>query len=237
MEKHKKLLALLLIAGTLLASPLVCASDYLTNFYYNMGMKVLAYGFRPLAGEHFKQVLANDPDNYEVRLLYTLILIDVGQLNQALAQCKLLRESSQADGTVDVLEGQIYQKLGQLDKAEQLYQKALASDDQLATAHLGLAQIWALQNKEEAESAYRKVIELSPDRLDAYLELAQLLQKKGSLADAEGILKDGITVNRQWAPLHRQLAKIYQEAGRLEEAQVALERAEQLGQETQQAAN
>lgn len=194
-----------------------------------MGLKVLAYGFRALAGEHFKQVLTTDPDNFEVRLLWTMIMVEEGELEKALAQCATLRKSPEADYTIDVLEGQIRQRLGQIEAASVLYERALAQDDQLAIAHLGLAQLWVLTGKTaQAEDAYKKVIKFSPDRLDAYLELAQLQQKYGKLEDAVGTLKDGIAINRQWAPFHSQLALVYQEAGKPDEAKVAMERAKQL---------
>ncbi len=80
----------------------------------------------------------------------------------------------------------------------------------------------------QAEEAYKTVVKLSPDRLDAYLELAGLQQKNGALEAAEATLKDGIAINRQWAPLHSQLALVYQEAGKHDEAKVAMERARQL---------
>lgn len=233
MGKQKRLVAsFLALALVLGASPLVRSeelSNYLYNYYYNMGMKVLAYGFRALAGEHFKQMLAADQDNFEVRLLWTLILVEEGELNKALAQCEILRKNSDADYSLDVLEGQIRQKLGQLDAAAALYEKALAQDEELALAHLGLAQIWTVKGRPaEAEEAYQTVLTLSPDRLDAYLELSQLQRERGALKEAVGTLKEGIAINRQWAPLHSQLALIYQEAGRDEEAKVALERARQL---------
>ncbi len=233
LNKHKRLLASLLIIGLLLGiSPSMGAkelSSYLYNYYYNMGLKVLAYGFRALAGEHFKQVLVTDPDNFEVRILWTMILVEEGELDKALAHCETLRKSPEADYTVDVLEGQIRQRLGQLEAASALYNKALAQDDQLALAHLGLAQIWALTgDAPQAEEAYKTVVKLSPDRLDAYLELAGLQQKNGALEAAEATLKDGIAINRQWAPLHSQLALVYQEAGKHDEAKVAMERARQL---------
>ena len=232
MRKQKRLLALLLIISLVGASPLVRAkelSSYLYNYYYNMGLKVLAYGFRALAGEHFKQVLTTDPDNFEVRLLWTMIMVEEGELEKALAQCATLRKSPEADYTIDVLEGQIRQRLGQIEAASVLYERALAQDDQLAIAHLGLAQLWVLTGKTaQAEDAYKKVIKFSPDRLDAYLELAQLQQKYGKLEDAVGTLKDGIAINRQWAPFHSQLALVYQEAGKPDEAKVAMERAKQL---------
>jgi tetratricopeptide (TPR) repeat protein len=236
-----KPVAALVLGLALAASPFVRAaevSNYLTSFYYNMGLKVLSYGFHALAGEHLKQVLESEPDNFEVRLLLTMLLSEEGELKEALAQCELLRKSPDADQTVDVLEGQIRQRLGQLDVAQSLYEKALQADDKSATAQLGLAQILALKNEPaKAEEAYRTVIKLSPDRLDAYLELSELLQKQGELAKAEEAVKAGININRQWAPLHEQLAAVYQKAGKSEEAEVALERAKQLEQEAQAAAN
>jgi tetratricopeptide (TPR) repeat protein len=232
LRKHKRLLAMLLIIGLVGASPLVRAkelSGYLYNYYYNMGLKVLSYGFRALAGEHFKQVLTTDPDNFEVRLLWTMILVEEGELDNALAQCAILRKNPEADQTIDLLEAQIRQGLGQIEAARALYEKALSEDDELALAHLGMAQIWALEGKtSQAEEAYKKVVELSADRLDAYLELAQLQQKNGKLEEAIGTLKDGIAINRQWAPFHSQLALVLQEAGKHDEAKVAMERARQL---------
>ena len=232
MGTAKKLTAIFLMVILLATGPFGFAkelSNYLNSYYQNMGIKVLAYGFKALAGEHFKQLLASEPDNYEIRLLWTMILFDEGEYDKARAQVELLRQNPNADLELDVLEGRILQKLGQLPQAKACYQKAIAQDEEQALAQLGLAQLLALEGAtREAIAAYETVIELSPERLDAYLELSQLQRGQGELEGAIATLKDGIAINRQWAPFHQQLAELYQELGKEEEAKVALERARQL---------
>jgi len=72
------------------------------------------------------------------------------------------------------------QKRGQLERATEYYQKAIAIDPTYVTPHNDLGILYEKQGKlEEAEAEYLKAVSLDPRFLDAYANLALLYEQTG----------------------------------------------------------
>jgi len=77
------------------------------------------------------------------------------------------------------------QKVGNLEEALSLYQKAIELDPAYAVVYNDLGVIYeAKGNIEQAESYYQKCLTISPDYLSAYSNLALLYENKGELDKA-----------------------------------------------------
>lgn len=75
-------------------------------------------------------------------------------------------------------------------KAREAFQKAVAVDDGFVEAHRNLGRLYAIQRKyEQAAGEYRKVVDLEPGNVDAYLPLASALDRLGRVEEALDVLK------------------------------------------------
>lgn len=136
------------------------------------------------------EVHPNDPWNAEI---LASCYLAAHQPRQAIAlltaKPELLKSSPQAM----VLLGLGYLANGDTDQAEARLRQALAADDQLSLAWLGLGQTLAAKSKSaEAELAFRRAIELAPRQTVARMDLADLLVGQQRLDEAAAMCREGI---------------------------------------------
>lgn len=74
--------------------------------------------------------------------------------------------------------------------AREAFQKAVAVDEGFVEAHRNLGRLYAvLKEYERAAGEYRKVVDLEPGNVDAYLPLASALDRLGRADEALDVLK------------------------------------------------
>ncbi len=115
--------------------------------------------------------------------------------------------------------GQTYFALGDVDQAQEMYDRSLALDQQYVQTYLLRGELHMQQSQwEEAAAAYEQAIEVSPKSVQAYSALGYVLTQ---LQDFEGALDAYLqTVELQpnnWNH-HKNLAVLYNEMGRVEDA-------------------
>jgi tetratricopeptide (TPR) repeat protein len=99
--------------------------------------------------------------------------------------------------------------LGDADAAEKSLREAIAKDDQLAVAWLGVGQALVAKSKPaEAEEALRRAIELAPKLAVARLDLADLLVATDRADEAAALCEESLAVLPTEHKLHLKLANI-----------------------------
>ncbi|MBI1953289.1 MAG: tetratricopeptide repeat protein [Candidatus Omnitrophica bacterium] len=116
--------------------------------------------------------------------------------------------------------GLAYEKGGDYAQAEKAYWETVMAGPGQAQPHLFLARLFhSLGRLEEAETAYRSVLELSPDDLEAMNGLAYLYAQRGErLEEALSLVEKVLRVEPESGAYLDTLGWIYFRMGRLEEA-------------------
>ena len=155
----------------------------------------------------------NDPDAFN---RYGHYLLRVGRLGQAASACRRVVELGELSNDLAWTAigygnlGVIYQKLGQFKRAEEMYLKALALDEQIgrkkeqSIQYANLASIYVDQAElERAEEFYLKAIAIArdadrEDRLAEHLlNIAQVYVLRNELDRAEKVLNTALDINRR----------------------------------------
>ena len=113
-----------------------------------------------------------------------------------------------------------------LDAALNEYVAAQHFNEDTAEARFNLAALDAVLGRtDDAEAAYRRVIEREPMFAPAYANLADLYRTLGRETDAEAVLRGGIDANPDDPALFYALGLSLARSGRIDDALSALERA------------
>ncbi len=134
----------------------------------------------------------------------------------------LAREPRHADALY--LLGALQQQRGNRTDAETLYRQALNSreDARFLFALAGL--LHELRRHPEAESAYRRTLDLDPGLADAHNNYGNLLGEIGRTDDAESAYRRAIATRPDFAFAHNNLANLLKGMRRLGEAETAYRR-------------
>ena len=116
------------------------------------------------------------------------------------------------------------------ERQQMAAERALALDDGLGEAYLGKAELLAFyQRSEEAETAYRKALELSPGYATAYHWYAIFLSKfPHRLGETIDLLQQALELDPLSSIIQTTLSAHYQLMGRFEESEQVLDRLAQL---------
>jgi len=109
-------------------------------------------------------------------------------------------------------------------------ERALAIDDGLGEAYLGKAELLAFnQQREEADAAYRKAIELSPGYSPAYHWYGNFLSESASRLDESlAMLEKALELDPLSSIVRASLAGRYNQMGRYAEAERELDRLQEI---------
>jgi len=123
-------------------------------------------------------------------------------------------------------------RLGRVDDALAWMDKAATSLPDEAQAHLGRGIVLAaLRQYPQAIAAYRKVLELAPENVDALAMLASATMEEGDLVGAELLYRRAIGIDPRRAAIWGNLTMVLGLQGRHAEATTTAEHAESLGLE------
>jgi predicted O-linked N-acetylglucosamine transferase (SPINDLY family) len=115
-----------------------------------------------------------------------------------------------------------YQRTGQLPKATEYAERAVAIDPQLPAAQLAWADICEQSGRHaEAVTGYQRAIQLKPDFSEAYNNLAMIYADRGQPDEAERLCRQGLTHHAAAPALLANLATALTHQGRQEEALAA----------------
>jgi protein O-GlcNAc transferase len=187
-----------------------------------LGMLMGQTGRLPVAAAFFRRGLERDPDH--LHLLHNLgetyrHLGDHAKAQECFARALAVRPQhypahrSAADAAFEAAERAA--AAGQPAAAETLRAQGLAS-----LAKLG-ATLMRLGLFDEAETAYREVLALTPRSIPAHLDLAVLLRQLGRLGEAIVVVRQAIAIAPRAAPPYAHLGNLLYDLGRTDEAAAA----------------
>jgi tetratricopeptide (TPR) repeat protein len=124
---------------------------------------------------------------------------------------------------------QAYLYAGAVDRAQDLYQKAIAEDPGNAASQDGYGIVMASQGHlAEAHQAFERASVLRPDSGMPPLNLGLLAESVGDAAEAEGEYRDALQREPGLAAAHRSLGTLLLRQNRLDEAETQFRAADSL---------
>jgi tetratricopeptide (TPR) repeat protein len=157
--------------------------DY--SAYFNLALANTMLGKNAEAIAGYKKVLELKPGLTEAETNLGIVLLKEKQAGDAVPYLDAAASSAPKDFRARLYLSQALLESGDLEKAGQSYQAALALDAKSAAAELGLAHVFARQKRlADADSHFRRAAELDPGYRDGLLELASLYEAAGQKAEA-----------------------------------------------------
>jgi Flp pilus assembly protein TadD len=141
---------------------------------------------------------------------------------QALQEFEGLAHEEPKSSQVQYLLGGAHQAMGDLDKAEECYRKAIALKPDGATYYLTLASLLKKVHPADLTEPVRlseKALALSPDNEDVKLLLASCYQTQGRLAEAQAMLEAVVASDPDFRAAHVALAQVYFRQQKIQDAE------------------
>jgi tetratricopeptide (TPR) repeat protein len=127
----------------------------------------------PQAQEAASKAVKLAPNNITYRLILGRLSRKAGQLDRALDELSRLEKMEPANTRILVELGQLFEDRRQLSDALGTYQRAIASDNQFATAYYRAGLVLKnLKSYPEAGTMLSKAAELDPNNPDTHHQLA-----------------------------------------------------------------
>jgi tetratricopeptide (TPR) repeat protein len=178
------------------------------------------------AAVRYEQLLAADPDQWDVLYLYGTALLQLGRLGEAIdvfsRVIRLRPEIPDVHNNLAVA----FQSIGDQNASLKAYSTAIELNPDLSLAHANLGRLLECMGRfAEAEVALRHAIRSQPQNLELKLNLAACLVHQERLAEAADVYQAVIDTNPDFAEAHGSLAYVLERQGRLEDALAAAKRA------------
>lgn len=152
---------------------------------YASGVQCLQAGRLGDAQAIFRQILTDDPRNYQCLHQLGMIEYRIGNFERAL-EClrrSLLINPDYADGLSDL--AQVLSAMGREEDALKVCERAVAANPSHAGAFRNLGNLLLRQGRlQDARIAYVRAVELDPEFAAAYASLADVLAAEGRLEEA-----------------------------------------------------
>ena len=177
--------------------------------------------------KRFDAAILENPNRALSYILKAQCLITLKNYEEAQ---KTLRRSLAIEKRPDafVQIGSVYEKLGDSKSAARSYQAALNVDPQYEEAHYNRGRLLRRSNPQKALLHLHAAISIDPKYALAYSELGGLLLQLKRYKEAEGVLREAISLDSYSFWNHLYLANLLWKLGRLEEAKDEYRMAERL---------
>jgi predicted O-linked N-acetylglucosamine transferase (SPINDLY family) len=207
--------------------------------YNNLGIVLADCGQHRGAVACFEQAVQLDQRNVQAWMNLGSALLDFGEPADAAAcfECAIEVEPNQGRAFEQL--GRCRARLGRVEEAIPAYERAVTLQAAAAPASL-LKELAAgylqLKRSAEAEAAYRRAIERSPDDPNLFLNLAQSLKDQEKHAEAIDWYRRGIALDPQNAAAHYALGRALHLSEHFEEAIASYQKCLALGSHDAKAA-
>ena len=123
--------------------------------------------------------------------------------------------------------GYLYNELGRVDEAEEMFKEALDANPDVKRNYLELGILYNEWGRvDEAEEMFKETEEMFKEALDAnldekwsYWDLGILYNEWGKVDEAEEMFKEALDANPDEKGIYLDLGSLYKEQGRVEEAE------------------
>jgi tetratricopeptide (TPR) repeat protein len=222
--------------------------------YNNLGRAYLSKKMVDEAIAEFKKALTISPHYLDGHYNLSLAYDRKGMLDEAIAENLKAIAINPNDAEAHNNLGVIYEKKGMHEKAITEYRKAIAINPRLKQAHLNLKRIQSIEMSlekatpreaetfftlgseyakksmwNEAESAYRKALDINPNYERAYINLGNVYLSKGEIDKALIAYEKTLSLNPQHANAHKNLALALYATGNYKLAITHYDKAIELG--------
>lgn len=201
--------------------------------YVRLGMALELLGEHRAALDVFERAYAKDPRLLNVLSMIASIHIADKNAGKALARVGSELERFPDNPHLHHLLGRLYMLTKDLNKAEDLFKKALRLKNDLTAAYLDLGSLYALRGAlDEAVRQYNEAVRLDPDIISGHMMLAVLHEKEGRKKEAVESYKKALEINPSFVPAANNLAWLYAEGeGNIDVAMSLAETAKSLAPE------
>lgn len=172
-----------------------------------------------LAISQYREILANDPDNKDVRLQLVTLLIRSKDYEAALDELSILTHKEPGLIVAHYYEGKINLELKEYDKAEKAFLRVLKLNASFFPALFDLAALYATSGKlDMAVETYQKILLSDPTETTARERLIALYYKMGQKDLAEKHLNEMKELIGPGNEKRRRLGLLYLRYGKLKES-------------------
>ena len=190
-----------------------------------LGAAYEANGDYPKALKAYASAVRNDPDNSDLYLDYTRLLMDLDRYGEAAQIVQQGMKNAPDAYALDLRLGSIDMTLGQYDQARQLFQKAIDQHPDITLGYVALAQAYMRDGKDAdaAKLLADTLGKLPPDAMFEYiygLALSHLSQNDEAIA----AFQRSVALDPNVAESHYELGKLYFQVGQIPQAREQYER-------------
>jgi tetratricopeptide (TPR) repeat protein len=177
-------------------------------------------------------VLEKDPDDGLALCLRGRLRLQKGQPHEArpdLEKTVRLGGDRSYVGDARLLLANCLLEVGNFEGALRLFRECEVEEPDNPRVLFGAGRAaWYLNRWTEAEAAFRSVLRVQPDHLDALSQLAYIHEERGERGEALRLLEEAAKQDPAWYELHVRIAKILLAQGQPERAAEHRRRAEEL---------
>jgi len=191
----------------------------------NTAFKYHKSGQLPEAEIIYRQVIEEEPENYNALNLFGLLLFQHKRYDEAIIYVEKAVDINPIP-YFHINLGNIHSAKGDSDKAIDFYKKAIALEPDNADPWFGLGICH--KNKKEYDKAieyYGKAINIKPSFFSAYVNLGNIYKLKNELDKAVKYYKEAIMFNQNDPDIYNSLGLVYFDRYEIEEAVYCFEKA------------
>ncbi|HKL81358.1 MAG TPA: tetratricopeptide repeat protein, partial [Desulfobacter sp.] len=179
--------------------------------YVSLGLALKEMEKTDQALKAFDRALEINPEQMEALHYKVSIYMQKKQVNKAIEACdrhrKNIPEENPSLAIIDLIQGRIYMTTGEIDMAEERFQKAVKRNPDLSAPWEQLAVIRELKKDTDgAIKYYETLLALNKGHLPTYLNLSRIYRVRGDLKKAKAYLKQALAVKADYAPAANNLA-------------------------------
>ena len=148
----------------------------------------------------------------------SLIYMRKNDFDKALLYALKANNAAPHADEIKVVLGQIMATKQDDSSSETWFKKALVLNPRNQAALIGLANLYAKQNSEDAEALYLRLLDVEPGNLDAHINYAAFLHRQKRLAEALEEYRKAVIINPDLPETNYNLALVLKDADEKEEA-------------------
>jgi len=195
-------------------------------WYFRNGVSASLAGKDTEAKNYYEKALEIDPENVFVRINYSQVLARLGRPSEGIYILTKNSTSNLNSPSETNALGYLFEFIGDDEKAQYYYAKAIVQNPSFTLAHANLANLFFKRhNFIEAKSQYQMLSQLQPDNPTIYFQLARIAEFEKKPDEAIHIYKKCLKLNSRLYLAWNNLGWLYEQTGNTNEAQKSYEKA------------